>query len=134
LLWLFWRWDLMNFLSWLAWNHAPPDLSVSRSWDYRSELPHAAPACFLSGQSSVCPCQIWACTLQLAVLPTHPCFTYLCSYLVPLGIWICSLLTGHFFPLLKWLLAYSCFFVCINSFLDYLVCSSPMLFPYSLIL
>jgi hypothetical protein len=37
LLWLFWRWDLANYLPGLAWKHASPDLSLPSSLDYRHE-------------------------------------------------------------------------------------------------
>jgi hypothetical protein len=30
-LWLFWRWDLVNYLPWLASNHKPLDFSLSSS-------------------------------------------------------------------------------------------------------
>jgi hypothetical protein len=31
LLWLFWTWDLKNYLPWLASNHDPPNLSLLSS-------------------------------------------------------------------------------------------------------
>jgi hypothetical protein len=37
LLWLFWKWDLANYLPRLALNHDPPDLSFLSSYDYRCE-------------------------------------------------------------------------------------------------
>jgi hypothetical protein len=37
LLWLFWRWCLRKFLSWLVLNLDLPDLSFPSSWDYRCE-------------------------------------------------------------------------------------------------
>jgi hypothetical protein len=35
LLWLFWRWGLLNYLPRLASNHDPPNLSIPSSQDYR---------------------------------------------------------------------------------------------------
>jgi hypothetical protein len=37
LLWLFWRWDLVNYLPRLAFNHNLPNLSLPNSYDYRCE-------------------------------------------------------------------------------------------------
>jgi hypothetical protein len=37
--WLFWRWDLANFLPMLALNHYPPNLSIPSSYNYKHEPP-----------------------------------------------------------------------------------------------
>jgi hypothetical protein len=37
LLWLFWRWGLMNYLSRLASKCNPPNLSLPSNYDYRCE-------------------------------------------------------------------------------------------------
>jgi hypothetical protein len=37
LLWLFWRWDLANYLPGLALNRDPPNLSFSSNQVYRHE-------------------------------------------------------------------------------------------------
>jgi hypothetical protein len=37
LLWLFWRWDLTDYLSRLVSNFTPLHLSLPSSWDYRCE-------------------------------------------------------------------------------------------------
>jgi hypothetical protein len=39
LLWLFWRWGLLNYLPGLASNDKPPDLSLLSSYNYRHEPP-----------------------------------------------------------------------------------------------
>jgi hypothetical protein len=39
LLWLFWRWGLVNYLPRLASNLDPPDLNLPSRWDYRRESP-----------------------------------------------------------------------------------------------
>jgi hypothetical protein len=39
LLWLFWRWGLENYLSGLASNLNPPNLSLLNSWDYKHRHP-----------------------------------------------------------------------------------------------
>jgi hypothetical protein len=69
LLWLFWRWGLINSLPGLASNPNPPHFSVLSSWDYRREPLALGSYCFFSLFFQMESDQGWPRTVILLLLP-----------------------------------------------------------------